>query len=280
MKKYGIIYKVTNKVDGKVYIGQTTNSFQKRKHAHCSSLKYNPSKLKSAIHEFGKHNFKFEEILTCFSKSDLDTMEQFYIEKYNSIKNGYNKKEGGSAGKHSHETIEKIRKIKQGNKCNLGNKYGRSTLIKMSKAFGKGLPIIATNLKTGRRTFYLTISETRHYGFDFRKVSRCLNHKAKDGSLFYHKHHTFEFFTYADQNGSDRFKNLSHVQRLGLEPRYKDIKLATKKVKSVSRGTGEEKLHNSPQKAADYLNCGLKSVRAVLEGRRPAVYDHTLSYLE
>lgn len=89
------IYKITNKVNGKVYIGQTVNKLEKRFREHCfvgSGCK----KLSRAIKKYGKNNFIIEQIDLAHSKNEADDKEIYYIKKYNSIKDGYNILEGGT----------------------------------------------------------------------------------------------------------------------------------------------------------------------------------------
>ena len=90
----GIIYIITNKVNSKVYIGQTRKSLSERMRHHFS--KYETcKKLKEAIEQYGKDNFLYS-VLELVPYSELNDRETFYIEKYNSIENGYNIKKGNS----------------------------------------------------------------------------------------------------------------------------------------------------------------------------------------
>ena len=90
----GIIYIITNKVNSKVYIGQTRKALSERMRHHFS--KYETcTKLKKAIEQYGKDNFIYN-VLELVSYSKLNDREAFYIERYNSIENGYNIKKGNS----------------------------------------------------------------------------------------------------------------------------------------------------------------------------------------
>lgn len=56
-----IIYKITNKINGKVYIGQTTDSLSRRKSGHIqAATSGSKSKLYSAMRKYGVENFEFE----------------------------------------------------------------------------------------------------------------------------------------------------------------------------------------------------------------------------
>ena len=111
----GIIYCYTNKINGKKYIGQTINTLVIRAKADGSgySAKY---KFGKAIAKYGWDNFECEILETVETETDslkeqLNTLERFYISKFDTYKNGYNSTPGGSGkGKFvSAETRERIR---------------------------------------------------------------------------------------------------------------------------------------------------------------------------
>lgn len=82
------IYKITNIITNKCYIGSSCN-IMKRKYNHFSSLKHNRhcnKHLQSSYNKYTKDNFIFEIIEEC-SKNDLITREQYYID---TIKPEYN----------------------------------------------------------------------------------------------------------------------------------------------------------------------------------------------
>lgn len=92
MKKM-YIYKVTNLVNGKVYIGKTYN-FEKRKREHFYDID-NGLPLHKALKKYGADSFEWEVIDEADSEKDIRALEAMYIEMYNSwVKadnsNGYN----------------------------------------------------------------------------------------------------------------------------------------------------------------------------------------------
>ncbi len=89
------IYKITNKINGKVYIGQSIH-IEKRWKEHIFDNRKN-SLIHLAIIKYGKENFSFEVIEECNQK-ELNQKEQYWIKKYNSFENGYNLTRGGSQG--------------------------------------------------------------------------------------------------------------------------------------------------------------------------------------
>ena len=92
----GFIYKITNKVNGKSYIGQTryTVEFRWRQHQHKKDNCY----FHNAIHKYGVENFIVETIEEC-DVEDLNSREIFYIAKYNTFKDGYNLTIGGDGNR-------------------------------------------------------------------------------------------------------------------------------------------------------------------------------------
>lgn len=95
---YGIIYKYRSP-SGKNYIGQTINLFEKRNRQHINDAKNNSNKIfHISIRKYGIENFEYEILQHAFSKEELNKLEIYYIEKYNSYYkngNGYNMTLGG-----------------------------------------------------------------------------------------------------------------------------------------------------------------------------------------
>ena len=68
------IYKITNKINQKIYIGQSVN-IERRWKEHCRN---NTSLIGKAIHKYGKNNFIFEVLIEC-DIYNLNTKEEFFI---------------------------------------------------------------------------------------------------------------------------------------------------------------------------------------------------------
>lgn len=131
-----LIYKITNNINNKVYIGQTTNSLNERIREYRNEYKYNPNSrpIIRAMNKYGFNNFNFEIIDKTDSKLELDELERKYIKEYNSLitQNGYNVELGGSGkGKHSKETRRKISEAQIGKLNHMFGKTGK--LNKTSK---------------------------------------------------------------------------------------------------------------------------------------------------
>ena len=96
----GVIYKITNKVNGKIYIGQTIKDVKERFYQHCARIT-GEAVLNMAIHraifKYGKENFTLE-VLETIDSSLLNEREQYWISHFDSYNNGYNSTEGGQGG--------------------------------------------------------------------------------------------------------------------------------------------------------------------------------------
>lgn len=86
------IYKITNLINDKIYIGKDTTD---TKNYFGSGLL-----IKRAIKKFGIENFKKEILCECGSNQELCEKEQYWIKKFdsNNLKKGYNISEGGDGG--------------------------------------------------------------------------------------------------------------------------------------------------------------------------------------
>ena len=149
----GYIYKITNKEDGKIYIGQTTQILEDRWRQH-KKIGSNCRYLKRAFNKYGIHNFEFKLICICFDE-DLDKYEIQYMEKYSSmVPNGYNLRKGGNGGKHHEETKKKISDSLKGRtdifRPNLGKTVSVETKKKISNALKGRTDIIRPSHHLGK----------------------------------------------------------------------------------------------------------------------------------
>lgn len=108
-----IIYKITNKINNKSYIGQTIGRLCDRWAQHNYNTKRQENKpLYNAMKKYGKENFKIEEIGGANNITELNYQEWLLIHTYDTLyPNGYNLREGGgNRGKNTPESIEKMSK--------------------------------------------------------------------------------------------------------------------------------------------------------------------------
>lgn len=135
------IYKITNIQNEKVYIGQTIRPIEQRFRRHINDALNNilDTHFARAIRKYGKENFIIEQIDTAQTQDELNKKEQYWIQYYNSVENGYNETDaiskcGGntyqSKTEEEMEDIkEKIRQTKIGSKNPMARKIKRINII-------------------------------------------------------------------------------------------------------------------------------------------------------
>ena len=139
------LYKITNKVNGKMYIGQTFCKPCERWSRHKTNR--GSMLISRAIQKYGIGNLTFEVLLSSKDYPELledgmlDMVEKDYIRSFNTIvPNGYNLKEGGKGGKLSEETKAKISKAKKGKKLSKEHRLNLSLSHKGNPPPNKGVP--------------------------------------------------------------------------------------------------------------------------------------------
>lgn len=91
------IYKIENKINGKIYIGKTLKTIEERWREHCKDFQRERCEkrpLYSAMNKYGIENFIVKEVEQC-EESVLSEREKYWIEYYGSFKYGYNATIGG-----------------------------------------------------------------------------------------------------------------------------------------------------------------------------------------
>ena len=114
MKLYEL-YCITNKVNGKRYIGQTCQGYRcrYRQHLICGELLLSKRPLYTAIHKYGKENFEVKRLLINIPEDKIDFYEILWIQKLNTLHrygHGYNLTYGGQ-GIHGYKYTKTQRDI-------------------------------------------------------------------------------------------------------------------------------------------------------------------------
>jgi len=166
---YGVIYKITNNIDNKVYIGQTSGSFNYRYSGSNWWKHTNNKHLKSSALKYGEKNFSINiKFDVAFSKEELDEKETYWIKYYNATNNkfGYNLKDGGANGKPNAETLARMTKINR----------KRGLMARGIPRPGVGLLISKTKQKTFINEFTKEYAENVQILLDsgIRKQETCI----------------------------------------------------------------------------------------------------------
>lgn len=177
------IYKITNTTNGKCYIGQAVD-IRARLMQHANNKHNHKVALYLAIDKYGLDQFE-SRVLTIINtfgktqdeiKKELNALEVFYIELYDSYLNGYNMTPGGDSGrlgfKHTKETIEKIRKAHEN--------------YKPKRAYDVSKKVYGYDLLTKTVIEAESIAEASHKsGVDYRSIGQiCNNDTYKQGGRF------------------------------------------------------------------------------------------------
>lgn len=116
----GTIYILENKVNGKYYVGQTTQVFYKRMREHCKNKKFY---IGNALRKYGEENFS-KLLLENVPDEELNYWEIHYIQECNSVSPfGYNLTYGGESGRKSEETRKKMSEEHKGEKNHMFGKH-------------------------------------------------------------------------------------------------------------------------------------------------------------
>lgn len=91
------IYKITNNINGKIYVGKTNRTIETRWKEHYKDFVAKRKQhlpLYRAFEKYGFENFEIEEIEQC-SDTQVEEREKYWIEKLRSFREGYNATIGG-----------------------------------------------------------------------------------------------------------------------------------------------------------------------------------------
>ena len=129
MKQYNYIYLITNKINGKIYVGK--HSTDNLNDGYMGSGKL----IKKAIQKYGIENFSKEYLAFCDSEDTLNYLEKFYIKKYKAKEVGYNLTDGGEGLQNPNNEIrQKISASRKGKPRFLGRTHSSNTKQKISES--------------------------------------------------------------------------------------------------------------------------------------------------
>lgn len=145
------IYSIRNLINNKIYIGQTTQNFQRRYWHHQWKLKdgsHDNYHLQAAWKKYGEDNFIFE-VVRCISEDEIVNINQLeinYIKLWRKKKLCYNISDGGDGTRGVPMSEYAKRIVGEANrKHNIGKKASLETKKKMSNSHKKNGKLIARN---------------------------------------------------------------------------------------------------------------------------------------
>ena len=129
------VYQHKNKINGKVYIGITSQKLEQRWGSQGCNYKSSPH-FYSAIQKYGWDNFEHNILFTDLTKEQACLKEQELIKEFNSMNReyGYNSTSGGDIFVMNEETKQKISQALMGNQNNLGHSCSEEKKKKISEA--------------------------------------------------------------------------------------------------------------------------------------------------
>lgn len=149
------IYKVTNKHNGKVYIGQTIRPIEERFKRHINDAMHNilDTHFARAIRKYGAESFNLELVDIAETQEELNIKEQSYIKRYNSVNEGYNETDalckcGGNT--YQSKTLDELKEISlKISQSKLGNKNPNHKKVKV------------LNVETNEEIVFETVNDCR-----------------------------------------------------------------------------------------------------------------------
>lgn len=279
----GYIYKTTNLINGKIYIGKHL--------ATKFSLSYKGSGtiLKQAFKKYGKENFKCELIAEANTEEELNNLEAYWIETLDSrnSKIGYNIVEGGlgtSGYHHSEEAKQKMSKAKSGRllteewkskiakagKCRTHSPETRQKISNSNKGKKRSEEAKA-NMRKGHQEHPTVFTD------DYRAKLKQSRAEAISSGRWSISKEGIERIREAVRKP----KSEEHRRKLSESRKAKQIGVGAnnpnaKKIYCIETNT----IYNVAKEAAKALNISVSSVRLCCQGRVKSVKGFHLNYIE
>lgn len=264
-----IIYKITNKINGKSYIGQTTRNVETRFIEHCSKRDSNTA-ISNAIEKYGRENFTIEIVFYASSMEELNKKEAELISNTDSlVPFGYNIKSAVTGHVHSEETKAKIsqkamgRIISQETRAKIG---AANSGKKRSKETKQKMSISKLGVKLGPAT---------QASKDKMSKSSKGKSKSKEHRINISKAHVGTKKPWSVEN-----IKIAHQKNIGFKhsEESKTKMSKSKKKPVICHETGL--IFESTSKAAKHLGCHFDSIKKNIRGLLKTCKGFTFSYLE
>jgi group I intron endonuclease len=226
MEPFGVIYKATNTVNGKIYIGQTVRRLSYRRKIHIRNAFVDKSNtyFHRSIRKHGRENFVWEIIEYCNSADEMNDMEFHYIKQYNSFKpGGYNMTYGGDGTSGYNVSEETKKKIGKKAKDRLKNP-------KNNPMYGKELTVEhRSNISKALKGRYVG-KDNPWYGRKHSEESKLKMSKSRSGSNnhFYGEHLSKEHRRKISESNKGREFSEEHRRNISKGKKGKYVGAANK----------------------------------------------------
>jgi group I intron endonuclease len=231
------IYWFRNKVNGKIYIGQSKYLNTRYREHKCELLKgiHHNTYLQKSVDKYGFENFEYRILKRC-PVDELDYWEEFYIKKYETLnrEKGYNIKQAGNESEMPEEVKKKIQQ------ANLG-KNGKLTAEQVER--------IKLDFLNGIDGHILA----DEYGVDFttiNKITRCVNWKQVRPDL------ENQLLSYYDRKEKETACKVKELYSIGYSVNKIEevLQVGNKTVKRILKSELEDKAQKEQQIREDFLS--------------------------
>lgn len=170
------VYKITNKINGKIYIGRCSSSLKRRltKHFSCAKLDIK-TRIGSAIRKYGRDNFNIECIEEVADKKTAIERETFYIRILDATNGhiGYNIIDNGHCGGSEYVSEESKLKISLKNK-------GKKHTLEAKKKISEASKIMHTPEFDKRISIMMSGTNNPFYGKEHTEETKVKMRKSKN----------------------------------------------------------------------------------------------------
>ena len=258
----GYVYKITNTVNGKAYIGISIHEPEKRRIRKHLSGKGNRI-IARAVKKYGRDAFTYEILEADVFDEFLPDLEVAYIEKFNTVApHGYNLDSGGHHATPSEETRRKLSEI------NKGKRHSEETRRKISESNkGKTRP----PRSDGHRR---KLSEAK------KGKTLSEEHRRKISEAGRGRTHTIEHRRKISE--ANKGKTISSQTRRKLSEAHKGIKPSAETRRKMSEAHKGKRMHPDHIPARDFFfslpsDMPLQAKKKLLRKKFPTLKKNTIN---
>ncbi len=275
MGYYGYIYKTTNLINGKIYIGQRKGNIEKSKGYYGSGIIF-----KKAIKKYGKNSFIKEILCTCKDLDESNKKEIYFIKYYKDQNYSlYNIENGGNCkGKFSKEQLIKMSDNHTGEKSFFYGRRGREALN-----YGKKVPMeirkkISESNKGEKAYLFSKKGELNHISKPVYQIDIKSNIILKKWSSSAEVKRKLKI-GHVDEVCNGKRKTAGGFFWKHVEEN--EIKTVTKKIMQIDMKTNEIiKIWGSSTIAAPYINISQSNISAVCNKRQKTAGGFKWEYVK